>query len=92
MTLYYMIWGNSTLYQSAPNCPVMVADGRFQPFPVTRFGPWAPETGPNGVFAHETPQSYGKRVAWVHPSGHFSPLGQPALRAPAGQFCGDKRK
>ena len=23
MKLYYMIWGNSTLYQSAPNCPVM---------------------------------------------------------------------
>ena len=39
-----------------------MADGRFQPFPVTRFGPWAPETGPNDVFAHETPQSYGKRA------------------------------
>ena len=67
-----------------------MADGHFRPFPVTRFGPWAPETGPNGVFAHETPQSYGKRVAWVHPArparrsfwvsgqkcmSHFGPLG-----------------
>jgi len=45
-----------------------VADGRFQPFPVTRFGPWAPETGPNGVFALKTPPLYGKWVAWVHPA------------------------
>ena len=68
----------------------LVADGRFWPFPETRFGPWAPETGPNGVFALKPPQSYGKRVAWVHPARparrsfwvrskkwtlHFGPLG-----------------
>ena len=29
------------------------------------FRPGDPETGPNRIFTHETPQSYGKRVTWA---------------------------
>ena len=73
--------------------------GRFQPFSKTCFGPGAPETGPNGVFALKPPQSYGKRVAWVHPARparrsfwvryqkwtlHFGPLGPSGPFSPLG--------
>ena len=47
---------------SIPFFPWVAPKGPFWPFPKLYFGPWAPETGPNRVFAHETPLSYGKRV------------------------------